>query len=150
MIRTLLLMGVAAASLAGIARAADVPAGIDIIAARQAGQALMFGDFTGMDQAVKTKNPDVKKFAFPAHALVLWEPEFQTMFPPGTETGGKTKALPAIWSDRAGFQKAGQDLIDAATKVEVAAKTGDQAGFASAVHGLGDACAACHKQFRAK
>jgi len=150
MVRTFLLAGVAVACVAGLSHAADAPAGIDIIAARQAGQAMMAGVFTGMDQAVKTKNPDVKKFAFPAHALTLWEPVFQTMFPPGTEHGEKTRALPAIWSDRAGFQKAGQNLIDAATKVEASAKAGDQAAFARDVAALGDGCDACHKKFRAR
>jgi cytochrome c556 len=147
--RKLLLVGVAVACVTGMAQAADAPAGFDIIAARQAGQALVQGTFTGMDQAVKNKVPDVKQFGFAAHAIVLWEPVFQTMFPPGTEHGGKTRALPTIWSDRAGFQQAGRDLIAAAAKVEEAAKSGDRAAFGQQVHALADACTACHKKFRA-
>ncbi len=149
MMRKLLLVGTVALSTAGVASAADAPTAIDIIAARQAGQALMQGSFTGMDQAAKNKTPNVKPFGFAAHALILWEPVFQTMFPAGTEHGEKTRALPAIWSDRAGFQKAGQNLMNAAAKVEAAAKAGDQAAFAQDVHALGEACVACHKEFRA-
>lgn len=150
MMRKLLFMGIAAACAAGMAQAADAPAGFDMIAARQAGQDLVGGTFTGLLQAAKQKAPDVKPFASAAHALTKWEPVFMTMFPPGTEHGHNTKALPAIWTDRAGFQQAAQNLTQAAAKLEQVAHAGDQAGFAQQVHALGDACTACHKKFRAR
>ncbi len=78
MVRKYLLVGVAVACAAGMARAADAPTGLDIIAIRQAGQDLVGGTFTGLLQAAKQKVPDVKPYAPAAHALTKWEP-------PGTD-----------------------------------------------------------------
>ena len=149
-IRKFLLVGVAAACVAGMAHAADAPTGLNVIAARQAGQDLVGGTFTGLLQAAKQKVPDVKPYASAAHALTKWEPQFMTMFPPGSDHGDNTKALPAIWTDRAGFEKAAQNLETQAAKLEQIAASGDQAAFATQVQVLGEACGTCHKQFRAK
>lgn len=148
--RKFLLVGIAVACATGMARAADAPAGFDMIVARQAGQDLVGGTFTGLLQAAKQKVSDVKPFASAARALTKWEPVFMTMFPPGTEHGHKTRALPAIWTDRAGFEQAAQNLTQAAAKLEQVAHAGDQAGFAQQVQAVGEACTACHKKFRAR
>ncbi len=132
------------------ALAADQPSGFDMILARQAGQDLVAGDFVGLLQAAKNKLPDVKPFANAAGGIARWESVFVLMFPEGTEQGHKTRALPAIWTNRAGFETAAHNLAEAATKVQAAAKAGDQAAFAQDVQALGDACNDCHKQFRAK
>lgn len=149
-VRKLVLTAVAASCLAGLARAADAPASPDIIATRQAGQALVGGTFIGLLQAVKQNATDVKPFANAALAIAKWEPQFRTMFPPGTEHGENTRALPAIWSDRDGFNKASEKLAEEATKLSTIAKSGDREAFAAQVKVLGDACSACHKQFRAR
>jgi cytochrome c556 len=128
-------------------RAADT---LDVIAVRQAGQDLVFGDFTGMLQAVKQKLQNVKPFEKPALALANWEKQFVQMFPPGSDKGHDTKALPAIWTDRATFEKDAQDLSQAALKLAQFAKAGDKAGFDAQVKVVGDACTACHKRFKAK
>ncbi len=146
----LLVLCMAAACAVGVARAAAPPADLDIIATRQAGQALVGGTFIGLLQAAKNKIPDVKPFAPAAKALTLWEGEFLKMFPPGSEQGHNTKALPAIWTDRATFEKDAQNLVQQATKLQKIADSGDQAAFAQQVQVLGDACKTCHKQFRAR
>lgn len=145
-----MLAATVASCVGGFAHAADAPSGIDIIATRQAGQALVGGTFTGLLQAVKQKVMDVKPFANAALAIAKWEPQFRTMFPPGTEHGEKTRALPAIWSDREGFNKASEKLAEEATKLSKIAQSGDQEAFAAQVKVLGDACTACHKEFRAR
>lgn len=142
-------LGIAVVGLPAV-MLAQAPANLNIIAVRKAGQDLVLGDFTGMVQAAKNKLPDVKPFAASALALAHWEPQFVQMFPPGTEHGDNTKALPAIWSDRAGFEKAADKLTTEATKLAGIAKAGDQAAFAPQVKAVGDACTACHKQFRAR
>lgn len=150
MIRKLVLTAVAASCLAGLARAADAPSGLDIIATRQAGQALIGGTFIGLLQAVKQNAADVKPFANAALAIAKWEPQFRTMFPPGTEHGENTRALPAIWTNRAEFDKDSEQLAEEATKLSKIAQSGDREAFAAQVKVLGDACSACHKQFRAR
>ncbi|MBV8614420.1 MAG: cytochrome c, partial [Acetobacteraceae bacterium] len=89
-------------------------------------------------------------FAPAAQALTKWEGEFLKMFPPGSEQGHNTKALPAIWSDRATFQKDAQNLVEQAAKLQKIAESGDQAAFADQVKALGEACQTCHKQFKAR
>jgi cytochrome c556 len=121
----------------------------DYIAIRKAGQGLMAGTFGGLRLAVTAKT-DVKTLAYPPADMAAWMRVFPSMFPKGTETGGNTKALPAVWSDRAGFEKAAANFIDAATKLSDLAKAGDTEAFAAQVKVVGEACGACHKDYRAK
>jgi len=144
MMRKLALVTVALV-LAGAAQAA----GPDPIETRQAGQDLMLGDFAGIRAVVAAKG-DVKTLEKPADAMARWIKQFPTQFPPGSDTGHNTKALPAIWLDPAGFSKAADNLVDAADKLAQLAKAGDTDGVAAQVKVVGDACGACHKTYRAR
>jgi cytochrome c556 len=134
-----------ALALAGAAQAA----GPDPIETRQAGQDLMLGNFSGIRAVVAAKG-DVKTLEKPAAALARWMKQFPSQFPPGSDTGHDTKALPAVWSDSAGFQKAADNFVEAADKLAQLAKDGDGDGVASQVKVVGDACGACHKTYRAR
>ena len=50
----------------------------------------------------------------------------------------------------AGFVKAANDLAEAATKLAELAKAGDTDATAAQVKVVGDACAACHRTYRAR
>jgi cytochrome c556 len=143
----LALLAVATVGALGIARA-DEPA-FNIIETRQAGQDLLAGTFTGINQGVAHQVP-VKAFASPAAGMARWMGQFPTTFPPGSDQGHNTKALPAIWSDRAGFDQAAANFITAADKLSQLAKAEDTAGFAAQVKVVGSACGACHNKYRAK
>ena len=140
-------LAVAALALAaaGVARAE----GPDVIKLRQAGQFLMLGDFTGINQVVAAKG-DVKKLDKPSAAMARWMQQFVTLFPPGSDKGDNTKALPAIWTDRAGFQKASDHFILEANKLAALAKAGDTEAFAAQTKVVGRACGACHHDYRAQ
>jgi len=129
----------------GIARAD----GLDPIAVRQAGYALQNGDFAFIRSVVKAKG-NVKPLEGPAKAIAAWTAVIPTLFPKGTEKGGNTRALPAIWSDPAGFQKIALAANEAATKLAVAAKAGNVEEVAADAKLLGEQCGACHKGYRAK
>jgi cytochrome c556 len=147
--RFALLAGAALVALGLTAEAAAQSPGFDPITTRQNGQDLV-GALTGdMKRAVAAKE-DVKPYADGAQAISRWALQFPTLFPPGTEKGHDTKALPAIWSDRAGFEKAAATLSDAAGKLSAAAKTNDKAAFADQFDTMTKACAACHRNYRAK
>ena len=141
-----------AVGLIGAAEAqAPAPLTADqIIANRQAGQALVGASFAGMKHAVDTKSTDLKQYKPVAEAIARWMGVFPELFPPGTEQGHKTKALPAIWSDRAGFDKDARNLATEAQKLAQAAESNDAAAFAVAFQNTGKACGACHHDFRAK
>lgn len=123
--------------------------GYDPIETRQAGQDLLAGTFAGI-RAVVTAKGDVKTLESPAQAMARWIRQFPTQFPMGSGGGHNTKALPAIWSDPAGFQKAAGDLADAATKLAELAKAGDAEAVVAQVQVVGDACGACHRRYRAR
>jgi cytochrome c556 len=145
MTKKLILLATVAIAAASLAHAA----GLDTIETRQAGQDLMAGDFAGIRAVVAAKG-DVKTLENPSKALARWIRQFPTQFPPGTEEGHGTKALPAIWSDGAGFQKAADELAVAADKLAELAKAGDADAMAPQVKVVGDACSACHRTYRAR
>lgn len=122
---------------------------IDPIAVRQAGLALMGGDF-GLIKSVVEAKGDVTKMAGPAGAIAKWAAVMPSLFPAGSDKGHDTKALPEVWSDQAGFQKAAARLGEAATKFAATAKAGDADAAAADFKAIGDACGGCHKVYRAK
>jgi cytochrome c556 len=75
--------------------------------------------------------------------------DIAALFPKGSEKGGETEALPAIWSDAAGF-KAAMDKM----KSTVAAQAGnvDQGAdkLKMAVAEIGKTCKGCHDNYRAQ
>ena len=112
MTRQLVLFAALALATAGIARADD----FSVIVTRQAGQDLLLGDFSGIRAVVAAKG-DVKTLQQPAEAMAKWMRQYPTLFPAGSDQGHDTKALPAIWSDMAGFQKIANQGADAAVKL---------------------------------
>jgi cytochrome c556 len=138
---------VAAMVMAGVGVARSE--GLDPIAIRQAGMSLTGGDFAFIKSVVTTK-ADVKQLELPAKAIALWAAAIPSVFPAGSDKGGDTKALPEIWSDRAGFEKISVAAGAAATKLAEAAKASDADAVAVQAKALGEQCGACHKGYRAK
>lgn len=121
----------------------------DVIAARQAGMALVGGESDAMKAGVAA-GVDVKPFAEGAAAMAKWGKQYTTLYPDGTQTGLETKAKPEIWSDRAGFEKANAAFVAAAEKLAAAAKAGDKDTFAAAFKDVGQTCGGCHKVYKAR
>jgi cytochrome c556 len=142
--KKLALAVVATFAVAGLAQAQVA----DPIAIRQAGQDLLAGDFDGIRAVVAAKG-DVTKLQNPAKAMARWIRTFPSQFPPGSDKGS-TKALPAVWSDHAGFEKAANVLADAADKLAEDAKAGNAEAVATQVKVVADACGACHRTYRAR
>ncbi len=148
--KRLAAIGLAATAALGLAAAAFAAApAFDPIRTRQDGQLLVLGSFVGIRQGLLHKLP-VKPYAEPALAMSKWFAQYPSLFPPGSDKGDNTKALPAIWTNFAAFQKDADNASAAAGKLAMLAKAGDTAGFAAQVKVLGGTCAACHKEFRAK
>ncbi len=132
----------------GAAALAQAPA-FDPIRTRQDGQLLVLGAFIGMRTGLMHKLP-VKPYAEPATAIARWMEQYPSLFPPGSDKGDNTKALPAIWKNFAGFQKDAATASAASQKLALLAKAGDAAGFAAQFKVVGKTCDTCHKEFRAK
>jgi cytochrome c556 len=150
--RRLALFGLAAVLAAGtmatVPSLAQAAAG-DIILTRQAGYDLLGSTFGGMKSAIDNKL-DVKPLAGGADAMAKWGKTIPLAFPPGSDTGNPNKALPTVWSDRAGFEKAAANFTEASEKLSVVAKTGDADAFAAQWKVVGGTCGACHKEYRGK
>ncbi|MEL6946596.1 MAG: cytochrome c [Pseudomonadota bacterium] len=67
------------------------------------------------------------------------------LFPEGSETGAKTEASPAIWSDRAGFNAAVKKFIDDTSVLPT-----DLDGFRAAFQQVTANCGTCHRAYRVK
>jgi cytochrome c556 len=121
----------------------------EIIADRRAGYKHMGEVFKAIKDGVDS-GADPKQFAAGAGEVVAWAQKIPTLFPPGTETGGGTHALPPVWSDRPGFEKLAGNLVTEATKLQQVAATGDKAAFAAQFKATGAVCGECHHTYRAK
>lgn len=84
----------------------------------------------------------------PAKEMVVWAEKIPEMFPEGSGDG--TDALPAIWSDWAGFQEAAANHLAAVEKLAAVAESGDTSALGEQLKATGGTCGACHKQFRAE
>lgn len=69
------------------------------------------------------------------------------LFPPGTETGAKTRAAPAIWEDREGFEQAIGDL-HSAVETAIAARPGTLEEAKPVLGPVFNACKNCHDGYR--
>ncbi len=62
----------------------------------------------------------------------------------------KTRALPAIWSDKAKFDELAQRLQTETAKLGEIARKKDEAGVKQQYAAVGKTCGACHESFRQK
>ncbi|MEM9999601.1 MAG: cytochrome c [Pseudomonadota bacterium] len=69
------------------------------------------------------------------------------LFPEGSETGGETKASPAIWEDRAGFD-AEVSRFQEVTAAAVAAAPADLDATRAVFGPVGQSCGSCHEKFQ--
>lgn len=87
-----------------------------------------------------------------ANLKALADFKIEGYFPAGTSSedmAGKTRSLPAVWSDSAGFAKAFGNWRAAIDNLQNEAGKGQKA-LAAAVGAMGKSCGGCHKPFRAK
>ena len=64
--------------------------------------------------------------------------------------GEKTRALPAIFDNSAGFKNAAARLESEASKLVAVSKTGDEAAVKAQIGAVGKTCGGCHDDFRQK
>ncbi len=152
--KSMLALGAAGALFTSLAATAPasraLPAAADpnaeLIAGRKAAF-LMSGALFGQIKAGVDRGDDPKTLGFAARALSRWASALPGMFPAGSG-GAPSEALPAVWSDRAGFEAKAADYAAAATKLADLARAGDKPGFAAQFAVVGGTCKACHDVYR--
>ncbi|WP_037496174.1 c-type cytochrome [Sphingomonas sp. KC8] len=142
------LMAIAGTGLAA-AHAAS-PAATAAVKARKANYKEIGGAFKTINDEVKTGNPDLatirplaRDIATRAAGQLKWFPKGS-----GPESGEKTRAKPAIWSDMAGFNSAHAAFLTAANGLNTAIASGNPAHIAQAQKTLGGTCKTCHDRYR--
>ncbi len=69
------------------------------------------------------------------------------LFPAGSGSGD-TRALPAVWSERAGFEQAAGNMVTQLQALRTVAASGDAAALPNAFRQTGATCGACHRSYR--
>jgi cytochrome c556 len=150
--KKLLSAGIVAAVGAGVALTAVAQVRPDVqVKQRQAVMTLQgkyIGPLVGMMKGSVPYNNDVavRNAAFlDALSQMPWD-----TFSEATKGESNTKALPAIWTNAAGFKKDQDQLRSAVGALNAAAKSGNEANVKSATGEVLKACNSCHDEFRAK
>jgi cytochrome c556 len=124
------------------------PSPAELIAARQT---MMHMAATLLYQEVVpvVKNGgDVKATGHASDGLDLFGHSVAGLFPEGS-AGPNSRALPAIWQNKADFVARANALGDAAARLKQLGDAGDSAGFAAQSKVIQQGCAGCHALYRA-
>ncbi|NND68324.1 MAG: cytochrome c [Halioglobus sp.] len=75
--------------------------------------------------------------------------EWRQGFAPGSEQG-TTRAKPEIWENREDFKAKMEDLRKAANELDEVVAGGEREAIAGSIGALGQACKACHDEYKSK
>ena len=142
----------AVTSVAGLATALPAAAQFqkpeDAIKYRKAAFSVMGAHFGRIGAMASGKVPfDAAAVASNAEIVAVMSKLPYPAFIDGTSTGD-TRAKPEIWSNRTKFDAAAVKMQDEVTKLNAAAKTGNFDAIKTAFGATGQACKACHDDFR--
>jgi cytochrome c556 len=116
---------------------------------RRAAYQLMNLNFGSLDAMAENKKPfNRDEAARNAEFVALLASVPKGFFGEGTEKD--TRAKPEIWKNRADFDAKMDKMVGEAQKLPAVVKTGDMGAFKKQVHEVGEACKACHDEYRAK
>ena len=142
-------IGLAAATLSASALA-QAPKPETQIRLRKAAYDLMNYAFDSIDAMNEGKKPYNRDDAVRnAELMVQMSRLPRLFFGEGTDTG-ETRAKPEIWTHRADFDAKMDKMIKEVEKLAEAARSGKPEALKSAADSTGDACKACHDDYRQK
>jgi len=127
--------------------------GAESLALRRAVMQSIGAHFGATVAAIKSGNKKrIQAAARHAQAINTLSKGIVILTPPGSgASAGKTGALPKIWQDWAGYQKAAAGLTAESAKLVAALKTGNAKASMSQFGRTGKVgCGGCHGTYRAK
>ena len=118
---------------------------------RQSYFTLLAMNFGPMAAMVKGEMPwdEGRMLAFAEDFNAIARVDVARAFGPGSDQG-KTRAKPAIWTNKADFTEKQQALQDAAGDLLSAARSGDRKAIGGAIKNTGGACKGCHDKYKSK
>ncbi len=122
----------------------------DAVKYRQSAFALMGNHMSRINGQLKAGSPNIQAIQSSA-ALVetLSKLPFEA-FTPGSDMVATTKAKPEIWTDTAKVKDLTEKMQAEVNKLAAAAKGGDIKAVQAQFGTVGQACKACHDDYRAK
>ena len=143
---------VLALAAGGLAACSEAATDNETVTERKANFKAIGGAFKIVTDEIKTGNPDLEKVRPAAHELATRTALIKDYFPAGSgpESGAKTKAKAAIWTNQAEFAKHRDAAVAAAAELDSVAGKGDLAELTRASEALGKTCKDCHTPFREK
>ncbi|QGP81120.1 c-type cytochrome [Sphingobium sp. CAP-1] len=126
------------------------PVATAAVNARKANYKEIGGAFKTINDELKSGAPDMNSVRPLARDIATRSALQLKYFPKGSgpESGLKTRAKAAIWSDNAAFVKLQNDMVSASKALNAAAESGNGSALASARTTLGGLCKSCHDRFR--
>ncbi|MBM3591150.1 MAG: cytochrome c [Alphaproteobacteria bacterium] len=118
----------------------------DVITARRDGLKGVARHMEGI-KAVVDQRGDPRGTGMAIADMIRFFEGFPARFPAGSGSG-ETRALPTIWTDRAGFEAANGNMVTQLRALQTAANAGDQTAFGAAFQQTGATCGACHRPYR--
>lgn len=149
-------VGLAALSivaLGSLTHEAVAASGAETLVVRKAVMRSMATHFGAIKGAIVSGDQSrIKAAARHAMAMNWLSAGIPTVTPQGSgQTAGKSRALPKIWQDWAGFKKAAAGLGTQTEKLAAVLKTGDAKAAMAQFANTGKlGCGGCHRFFRAK
>jgi cytochrome c556 len=144
-------LALTAAAAAAIVATAALAAPADTIRMRQANYKQIGAAMKGINEQLRSSTPSLPAIQAGSRTILGFAPQVLRWFPRGTgpEAGVRTRARPEIWTDHAGFRRAGAGLLVAARAFDAAARRGDLDEIRAAAPQLAHACSNCHDDYRA-
>jgi cytochrome c556 len=131
------------------AQRSAAPSAAELIAARQAmmhmAATLLFQEV----MPVARNGGDVKAAGHAADGLDLFGHSIAGLFPQGS-SGPDSRALPAVWANKADFVAKASAFGDSAAQLKTLSDAGDKAGFAAQAAVVARGCNGCHSLYRAE
>ena len=138
---------IAAAALA-VGIQAAVPQNLDVIKERKQIMKQTGAAAGAAGKMLKGETPfDLASAQASLKTMVDAAAKMPALFPDDSKTGGDTRALPAIWADKADLNARYVKLGEDATSALAAIK--DQASFAATMPPIFKDCGGCHEKYRA-
>jgi len=134
---------------AGFASAKNAANGNAIVKYRQAVMKAQGAHMAATAAIIKGKVDYKDQLAGHVNALEATTRDIGGLFPPGSDVG-KTKALKAVWTKHAEFEKHAKKAADMASAFAKAVAEGDTQSYGKHFKNLVDACKGCHEDFRKK
>ncbi|HEX4846585.1 MAG TPA: cytochrome c [Novosphingobium sp.] len=123
------------------------PSAQDLVQARQAGM-VMAATTMNLLRGASNNGTPLKNLAFSAGGLAKWAAAAPALFADSTR-GVPSRALPAVWTDKAGFAAKSKAFADSTRALADAAKAEDKAAFDAALASTAASCKGCHDSYQA-